>query len=94
MWSEEDGVFRVALPNGNYKVTYHFFSDESADHETNIIANGKRVVKNLKIPAGRGAIERSYTITVTDERLTQIIYTGNGQSKRWGISGFTIERSQ
>ena len=94
VWGEEDGVFRIALPNGNYKVTYHFFSDELADHETNIIANGKRVIKNLKIPAGSGAIERSYTITVTDERLTQIIYTGNGQSKRWGISGYTIERSQ
>ena len=37
-------------------------------------------------------MDRRYNITVTDERLTQVIYTrGKGKHKRWGWSGFSIQ---
>ena len=42
VWGEEDGVFRVALPNGTYRVTCYFATGGSAPHEVNIIANGEK----------------------------------------------------
>ena len=91
VWGEEDGVFKVALPNGTYKVTCYFRSGESASHEINIIANGKRVIKNLRVPEGDETVEMSYTIAVTDERLTQVIYTrGKGTHKHWIWNGVSI----
>jgi hypothetical protein len=92
VWAEEDGVFKVALPNGTYTVTYHLFADEATDYEVNIIANSEPVIKHLEIPAGSGAIEKHYAVEVTDERLIQIIYTGKERAKRWGISGFTVAK--
>lgn len=90
-----DGVFRVALPNGKYKVTCHFCSGGSNPQEINIIANGKKKIKKLKVPRGNRIVDGSYTTTVTDEWLTQVIYTrGKGQYKRWGWSGFSIKRIQ
>jgi len=92
MRGEEDGVFRVALPNGTYKVTCYFCSDESAAHNINIIANSKKVIKNLRVPKGNETLEKSYIITVSDKRLTQVIYTRG--KERWGWNGFTVERNQ
>ena len=95
IWGEEDGVFRVALPNGKYKVTSRFCSGGSELQEINIIANSEKKIKKLRIPRGNETVEKSYTVTVTDERLTQVIYTRKKRPyKRWGWSGFTIERIQ
>ena len=92
IWGQEDGVFRVALPNGVYEVTCYFSASESEPLEINLIAGGEKQIKRLQIPAGNETIERRYTITVTDEHLTQVIYTrGKGKYKRWGWSGFTIQ---
>ena len=88
----EDGVFRVALPNGVYEVICYFSASESEPLEINLIAGGEKQIQRLRIPVGNETIERRYTITVTDEHLTQVIYTrGKGKYKRWGWSGFTIQ---
>ena len=93
VWGEEDGVFRIALPNGTYKVTGYFHSVESAAYEINVIANGEKVIKNLRLPAGSEAFEKSYTINISDEKLTQIIYTRRrGDYKRWVWNGCMVER--
>ena len=93
VWSKEDGVFRIALPNGRYEVTGYFCSGESAPHEINIIANGEKVIDNLRVPVGNEAVEKSYTITIGDGQLTQIIYTrGRGTYVRWIWNGCIIER--
>ena len=90
-----DGVFRVALPNGTYEVTCYFSadaSDEPKPLEVNLIAGGEKQIQRLQIPVGSVPIERRYTITITDEHLTQVIYTrGKGKYKHWGWSGFTIQ---
>ncbi len=92
IWGQEDGVFRVALPNGVYEVTCYFSASESEPLEINLIAGGEKQIKRLQIPAGNETIERRYTITITDEHLTQVIYTrGKGKYKWWGWSGFTIQ---
>lgn len=95
LWGKDDAVFKIALPNGTYKVTCHFNptsdEDELVSYEVNIIANGKKVISNLKVPEGE-TVSKSYTITVTDERLTQVIYTGRGYNKRWVWNGCTIAR--
>lgn len=88
VWGAEDGVFRVALPDGTYKVTCYFGPGEPESHEVSVIANGKKVIKSLRMPAGDETIEKSYTITITDERLTQVVYT------HWRWSGCRIVRIQ
>lgn len=92
IWGEEDGVFRVALPKGTYEVTCYFAADESEPLEINLIANGEKRIKHLRLPGGKETIDRRYNITITDEHLTQVIYTrGKRGYKRWGWSGFTIQ---
>ena len=92
IWGMEDGVFRVALPNGAYEVTCYFSASESEPLEINLIAGGEKQIQRLRIPAGNETIEKRYNITITEEHLTQVIYTrGKGDHKRWGWSGFTIQ---
>ena len=92
IWGKEDGVFRVALPNGMYEITCYFSASESEPLEINLIAGGEKQIKRLQIPVGNETIERRYTITVTDEHLTQVIYTRRkGEHKKWGWNGFTIQ---
>ncbi len=95
IWGKEDGVFRVALPNGTYEVTCYFTADDSEEPEPleiNLIVNGEKKIQRLQIPVGNETIERRYNITITDEHLTQVIYTrGKGRYKRWGWSGFSIQ---
>ncbi len=93
IWGEEDGVFRVTLPNGEYRITCYFHSGAAQPLEINLIANGEKKIKKLRIPTGNETIELSYDVTITDERLTQVIYTrARGAYKRWGWSGCTVER--
>ena len=91
---KEDGVFRVALPNGTYEVICYFSADEGDEPEPleiNLIANDEKPIQRLQIPVGNETIERRYTIMITNELLTQVIYTrGKGKHKRWGWSGFSI----
>ena len=94
VWGEEDGVFRVALPNGEYEVTCYFSSGGSEPLEINLIANGEKKIKKLRIPTGNETVERSYSVSITDERLTQVIYTrGRRHYERWGWSGCAIKRN-
>ena len=82
----------MALPNGMYEITCYFSASESEPLEINLIAGGEKQIKRLQIPAGNETIERRYTITITDEHLTQVIYTrGKGEHKKWGWNGFTIQ---
>ena len=91
IWGKEDGVFRVALPNGTYEVTSYFSASGSEPLEINLIANREKPIKRLRIPVGSETTERRYNITVTNEHLTQVIYTrGKGKHKRWSWSGFSI----
>ena len=91
---KEDGVFRVALPNGEYEVTCYFSTGEGEPQEINLIANGEKKIRRLRIPAGTESVERSFHVTITDERLTQVIYaTGRGRHTHWGWSGCTIKRN-
>ena len=84
IFGAEDGVFRVALPNGTYEVTCYFSASESEPLEINLIAGGEKQIQRLRIPAGNETIQRRYNVTITDEHLTQVIYTrGKGKHKRW-----------
>ena len=95
VWGEEDGVFRAALPNGEYEVTCYFSSGGSEPLEINLIANSEKKIKKLRLPKGNETVEESYNVTITDERLTQVIYTrGKGSYKRWGWSGCAIKRTR
>ena len=89
LWGTEDGVFRIALPNGTYEVTCYFYAGVVAPVEINLIANGEKKFGKLKLISTDGVAKRQYTVTITDERLIQIIYT---QKKRWVWNGFTVKR--
>ena len=94
---KEDAVFRVALPNGTYEVICYFSAnivgeeDRAEPLEVNLITNGEKQIQRLKIPVGNETIDRRYNITITDEHLTQVIYTHEkSRYQRWVWSGFTI----
>ena len=89
LWGEEDGVFRVALPNGTYEITCYFHAGVVSPVEINLIANGEKKFQKLHLTAADQSEERRYTVTITDERLTQVIYT---RKKRWTWNGFTVKR--
>ena len=89
LWGEEDGVFRLALPNGTYEITCYFHAGIVAPVDINLIANGENKFQKLRLDSGGESAERRYTLTITDERLTQIIYT---QKKRWVWNGFRVKR--
>ena len=94
VWGDEDGVFRVALPNGEYEVTCYFSSGGSEPMEINLIANGEKIIRRLRIPAGSESVERRFNVTIADERLTQVIYAGGTRDyKRWGWSGCAIKQN-
>ncbi len=90
---EDDGVFRLVLPNGIYEVICYFNTTESEPIEINLIANGEHKIQQLQISDGYEKIQRRYNITITDEQLTQVIYTrGKGGYNRWAWSGFSIQK--
>ncbi|RKU38232.1 hypothetical protein C6496_06970 [Candidatus Poribacteria bacterium] len=89
VFGEEDGVFRIALPNGTYEITCYFRAGVVAPVEINLIANGEKRFQKLRLTSADESAKRKYTVTITDERLTQVIYT---QKKRWAWSGFTVKR--
>lgn len=95
---KEDAVFRVALPNGTYEVICYFSAnivdeeDRAEPLAVNLIANGEKQIQRLRIPVGNETIDRRYNITITDEHLTQVIYTEKkSRYQRWVWSGFTIQ---
>ena len=92
--AKEDGVFRLTLPNGKYEVICYFSASESEPLEINLIANGNHKIKQLQMLKGDETVEKSYEINITDEKLTQVIYSrGKGEYNRWGWSGFTIQKT-
>ena len=89
LWGKEDGVFRIALPNGTYEITCYFYAGIVAPVDINLIANGEKQFQKLRLTSPDESAERQYTVTITDERLTQVIYT---RKKRWAWNGFTVKR--
>ena len=98
VWDTHDAAFKLALPNGKYRVINYFCSAENAAHQVNLLANGKRVIEKLLVPAGEEIIEHSYTMDVTTGALTQVIYrpkkrvSPKGKHNHWVWSGFTVEQ--
>ena len=89
LWGEEDGVFRIALPNGTYEIRCYFHAGIVAPVDINLIANGEKQFQKLRLTSPNESAERRYTVTITDERLTQVIYT---RKKRWVWNGFSVKR--
>ena len=93
VWGKEDGVFRVALPNGVYEVTCYFRANQTKPIEINLIANGQMKIRKLQLQSPNKTLEQRYQISIIDERLTQVIFTrGKGGYQYWGWSGFSIKR--
>ena len=78
--TKADGVFKVVLPNGHYRVTCFFWVD--AKNPISLIANGEKVIQNARQTDATGFIKQVYIITITDQQLIQIVYT-TGQSWNW-----------
>ena len=93
VWGKEDGVFRVALPNGVYEVSCYFCANQTKPIEINLIANGQMKIRKLQLQSPNKTLEQRYQISIIDERLTQVIFTrGKGGYQYWGWSGFSIKR--
>ena len=99
--STQDGVFRLNLPNGDYRITSYFCSVDSGKHKVYLIANNQKVIKKLIVPSDKTVIKRVYVVKVTDRELTQVIYTSKERVQRnpsthnhWIWNGFMVEKSQ
>jgi len=98
VWDAVDAAFRLDLPNGTYRVTCYFSSAHDGAHEVNLIANEKDIIKHLLLPPGNTTIERNYTVDITDEQLTQVIYTtwkrtsDTTKQNYWALSGIVVEQ--
>ena len=96
VWDTSDAAFRIDLPNGTYRVTCYFSSGHDGSHEINLIANEKKIIKHLVLPPGNTTTERSYTVNVTNEQLTQVIYTtwrrtsDTAKQNYWALSGILV----
>ena len=72
-----------------YEITCYFHAGVVAPVDINLIANGEKKFQKLRLTSAGESAERRYTVTITDERLTQVIYT---RKKRWVWNGFTVKR--
>ena len=97
----QDGVFKLNLPNGDYRITSYFCSVDAGEHKVYLMANSRKVIKKLIVPSDKAIIKRTYAVNVTDRELTQVIYTsrervqrGTGKHNHWVWNGFVIEKSQ
>ena len=79
IWSKQDGVFRVDLPNGRYIVT-SMFSTQEKFSKIDLFANGNRYIRNLSLSSHSLTI--SYPITITDQQLIQVIHSRQ-KEKGW-----------
>ena len=79
-------------------MTNYFCSTDGAAHEVNSLANEKQVIKKLIVAAGSEIVERTYTVMVTKEHLTQVIYatkrrvSPEGMHKHWLWNGSRVEQ--
>ena len=80
IWSNQDGVFRVDLPNGRYIITSTHCTQEQPS-KIDLIANGKRYVRNLSL--NKHPVTTSYSIAITNQQLTQVIHPRQ-TGKAWG----------
>ena len=94
-----DGVFKLNLPNGDYRITSYFCSVDSGEHKVYLIANNQKVIKKLIVPSNKTIIKKTYFANVTDRKLTQIIYTSKERVQRdtdkhnhWIWNGFVVEK--
>ncbi len=83
--SRRDGVFRVALPNGRYRVAVH----ASSQARLHVIANDQYVIKGATVHDVADPL--TYDVVVQAERLTQVIYAQQAREP-WQIAGMTIVR--
>ena len=80
-----DGVFRVALPNGRYRVAVH----ASSQARLHVIANDQHVIKGATV---RDVAEPlTYDVVVRAARLPQVIYAEQTRDP-WQLAGMTIVR--
>ncbi len=101
VWSKEDAAFKLDLPEGTYRVTNTFSSSRNAIHTINLLANGKRILKDF-IVDNNEVHQHTYTVEATDGYLTQVIFTPNtrvqtgGEWDRkdhfWIWNGCTVEQ--
>ncbi|MAG82625.1 hypothetical protein CMK10_00530 [Candidatus Poribacteria bacterium] len=97
--STQDGVFRLNLPNGDYRITSYFCSVDSGKHKVYLTANNQKVIKKLIVPSDKTVIKRGYVVKVTNRELTQVIYTSKERVQRnpsthnhWIWNGFMVEK--
>ncbi len=98
LWDVHDAAFQLDLPDGAYRVTNYFRSIDGGAHRVHLLANGKRIIEGLEIPAGEETIRHESTVDVTEGRLTQVIFTARawlspaGVHDHWIWNGLTVEQ--
>ena len=69
-----------------------------AEHEINMLVNGKPFLSKLNIPIGNNRIDKKTTVEVTDGSIVLVIYTSKIRIKKstrhnhWIWNGCIIEK--
>ncbi len=93
LWDTEDAAFRVDLPDGRYEVACRSQSNDGNSHSIDLYANGANVIKKLTVPGDGRAVEKRFTVEVTDGTLIQVIHAASRDyDSHWVWNGFTIQK--
>lgn len=98
VFGKEDAAFRVDLPNGSYRITNIFLSEEGATHEVNMLANGEQILTKFIIPPNNQRIEKEAIVNVKNGYLLLVIYTPKQRIQtatkhdHWIWSGCIVEK--
>ena len=98
VFGKEDAAFRLDLPNGKYRITNIFQTPEEATHEVNMLANGKHIIRKLKVAIHNEMVEEVDIVKVENGYLTLVIYTSKkriqtaSRHPHWIWNGCIVEQ--
>jgi hypothetical protein len=97
---ERDGVLRVCLPNGLYRLTYHFMGIPNGRYQVNVRANDASILAGLVVTPACASNSAAGRVEVKNGRLDQVFYTtwrkSNDLSRQgsWALGGVEIEQDR
>jgi len=98
VYSEDPATFRVALPDGRYRVTDFFSGCCGGEHQVNVDVNGVPVVSALVQRGDETFRAIRFDVEVRDQLLDQSFYTNweNGNDgwlfAAWSLCGIRVEQ--
>lgn len=94
---ERDGVFRIDVPDGRYRVRCLFPAPATDRYAVDVVANDRRVVRRLAVRAGEADVPAGFEVDATRQRVVLVFHAPRpGLFERrepfWALASLEIER--